>query len=328
MIPYRVSDRSNNKVLKLDWNESTQNVPQAVIDDLKQYLDIVTDFQLYPPVGNPELIKHLSKYTKVKEQNISVFNGSDSALETISKTFVENGDWVMILSPTYDNFRIYVEALGADIENVYYDNPFIIDIGKILQLSRNASLFETKLIYLVNPNNPTGVQYSLKDISRLCEGFKNSIIIVDEAYYEYSRKSAVSLLKKYPNLIITRTMSKAFGLAGFRVGYILTSEDILNQIHKVKNAKEVNTLANVAAISALKHIDYMKLHVLEVQSSAKWLKKELATLHIKAQFGYGNFFIVFTDNPKQLYEAFLVEGVLVRYFSGIKQLENVVRITL
>ena len=325
--PYKVSERipsdvGDESVLKLDWNEATRTPSQAVKEAIIAFID-TNELSFYPDLSNKRLIELLAEYASVDTDQLQYFGGSDEGLDYIARTFLSPDDLVISLSPNYDHFRVYVEACGASYVEKFYDAPFSPSISNLL----NASL-SPKLIYLSNPNNPTGTLLSQENIGAIAFRFPESLIVVDEAYYEFAGESAVPLLSSYPNIVVSRTFSKAFGLAGLRFGYLLANRDILNSINRIRNPKNINIFAQVAAVAALEDIGSMRRYVNEVECNkieiVRWLKKELKVV----RGGSANFIMVQCHEPCEFVNSMLHSGVIVRDRSSMPLLEGYIRITI
>lgn len=327
--PYRPAfqDKSifqdDGHLLKLDSNESTIKPSPLVTQAIKDFLDWGY-LNHYPDLNATQLRKKLSAYTKRSPEEIQVFSGSDAALDYIARTFVEKQDKVIIVSPTYDNFRLFVEILGARVEFIYPKIPFMADPEGLLSHIDT----ETKMIYLCNPNNPTGVLYSQKDVRRILEALGRNPLIVDEAYYEYAGLTMSDLLDEYENLIITRSFSKAFGLASLRCGYILSNRMVIEYIDGIRNGKDVNTLAQIGASAALDDLDYTENYVKVVQASKVWLARQLQNRGFEVILTPANYILVKVDSPRDLIASMLDQKIYIRDRSDIPQMENIVRITV
>lgn len=331
-VSHKVWEYSYNKdidvlddVLKLDWNEATRFEGFIVKKILKYFLSHKIRLNWYPDVNNKILLKKISEYVKVPEENIQYFSGSDAALEYIARVFISEGDKVVMLSPTYDNFRVYVESCGAFVEYIFNKSPFDKDIANLIC---GIEKVKPKMVYIVNPNNPTGVLYSPEEIEILLKKFEKALFIIDEAYYEFCGVSCVSLVKEYENIVITRSFTKAFGLGAFRLGYIVAPKYIISLINKIRVGKNVNTFAQVAGIIALEHIEYMKKYVEEVTKSKELLVKELKKLKIEVVSTPANFILVKVSNPKRFVKLLEKNNIFVRDRSSYPQLDGYVRITV
>ena len=309
--------------LKLDSNEATIRPSPLVFHRIQEFL-FSGHINWYPDIEARELKTKLTRYTGRCFDEIQVFNGSDSALDCICRTYVDETDVVLAASPTYDKFRVFAESLGTKIEFIHSQDPFKSDIQNLI----GRVTEKTKLIYLCNPNNPTGSEYGKHDIATLLEKLERGILIVDEAYYEYSGKTMADLIKKFDNLIITRSFSKAFGLASLRCGYILSDAENVSHINKIRDEKSVNAVALIAAAASLDDLDYMRKYVKEVNHAKKWLVKNLRLLGYQVISTPANFILLKVKEPRVFIRELSEDKILIRDRSQMSQLENHVRITV
>ncbi|MBN1222144.1 MAG: histidinol-phosphate transaminase [Candidatus Aminicenantes bacterium] len=314
---------NNGDYLKLDSNEATIKPSPLVFQRIQEFL-ASGHLNWYPDIKAKELRHKLTDYTGRNFDEIQVFNGSDSALDYICRTFLEKDDRVLVASPTYDKFRIFVESTGSNIEFVYSGNPFVHSIQNLIERITN----KTKLVYICNPNNPTGMEYSENDVRRLLEKCKHGILVVDEAYYEFSKITMSGLIDEFSNIIVTRSFSKAFGLAALRCGYILSDAQIVNLINKIRDEKNVNAVAQIAAVASLDDLIYTENYVKEVNLAKKWLFRELNVLGYKVIITSANYILVKVEDPDIFINELRKDKILVRDRSYFSQLENYVRITV
>lgn len=311
--------------LKLDWNESTLPPSKKVKEAINNALD--KDINLlnwYPELYSKNLRSGLANYCNRDMEEILVTNGSDDALELICKVFLDPGDHVVVPYPTYTHFITYVQSRGAVLKKVESPDPFKPDITSILS---NVTPM-TKLIYVVNPNNPTGVLLSKKQISTICTIANHCIVVVDEAYFEFAGESIIDLIDDHPNLIVTRTFSKAWALAGLRVGYLSTNVDLIEQLKKVINPKSVSVLAQVAASAALADRQYMENYVNEVKASKIILLGFLREHNLNVYDSTANYIMVQHPKLHLLLEKMEEENIYVRDRSTFKNLPGFFRITI
>jgi histidinol-phosphate aminotransferase len=327
--PYKVTYQEcwdlykDYQVIKLDWNEST--IPPS-LKVKKRLIEFIENDPLnwYPDADARDLRIELSKYTSTPAEYIQVFNGSDAALEYIARAFIDPGDEVIIRQPTYDNFRVYAQSCGAEVKNVICSTPFKIEEDKII----SAISRKTKIIYLVNPDNPTGIIYTKSQIKNILEKAPNAIVIVDEAYFEFYGKSAISLIKKYPNLIVSRSFSKAFSLAGLRCGYIISQPENIDIINKIRVGKNVNSLAQIAAIFALKDKKHMENYVKLIQKTKIETIKSLKKLGFKIHDSKANFILIKINSVNAFLEFSRENHIFLRDRSSMPGLNNFIRITI
>ena len=327
---WSVQPEQRAEVLKLDWNESTIAPSPLVAERVKALLEQPSFFNLYPATHNEELIGLLAKYVGLPTENIQYFGSSDVLHEYICKAFISVGDPVMILAPSYDNFRLTCQANGADVYFSYYRDDFTFYAE---HFENDIITREPAVVYICNPNNPTGNVHTQEYIEHLLTEYPDTLFLLDEAYYEFAGITCKDLVLKYDNLLISRTMSKAFGIANFRVGYLIASKDNVQFINKIRNPKNLSTFAQVAACAALEDTDYMWRYVDEVhkgqqyfaEACKKW--KDDMTNHPS----HGNFTLV----EFKSYEAkiallnYLAEhNIFVRDTTQAPSVRNCFRITI
>ena len=319
-------NKDKKSLLKLDWNEST-------FLNLKLHKKIMKLFSepeyifWYPDVNCTELTNIIAKHLSLSPQEILVFAGSDEALEAICSTYLKAEDYVGVVNPSYDNFRINVERLGAIMKPVYFKNPFEFNLNAFLKELHNIKS-KLKLIYVVNPNNPIGYEIRAKDIESILVQFPDKLIIIDEAYIDFSGNSSYSLIRKYPNLIITRSFSKAFGLAGLRIGY--TISDIRNHalLTRIRNGKNITMFAQRAAKFLLESIDYINSHIKMICEARQWFTEAMRKEGAIVFESSANFVLMKVPAPKEVILQLRKQNIYARDRSWIKQLEGTIRITV
>lgn len=254
-------------VLKLDWNEGTEDIFKEVF--MNYISSVKFNFNWYPPVIDEDLLHLLENYSGISKEFIQYFPGSDRALEYICRALLKEGDKVVVVHPTYDNFRIYVLSKGAKI--IYYQPISIWEIRSkdYEALSELIDKEKCKIVYIVHPNNPTGWTLKKQHMQGLISTHTRTLFIIDEAYIEFYglQNSMVSLVTKHENIVITRSFSKAWCLASLRMGYIVASPVILKILKKIINFKECTTLSLELLKIALKHKHLMENYVKEVEKS-------------------------------------------------------------
>jgi histidinol-phosphate aminotransferase len=194
-----------------------------VIERIQAFLGNTHHLNWYPDQRAAELTEKLAGYTGQPLDRILVTSGSDAALDILCQTFLDADDEVVVPSPTYTHFLTYAEARGAHVHQIFGANPFELDLQSVL----DALNYRTKMVYLVSPNNPTGVVWPASVVARIARQVPQALVIVDEAYFEFCGKTAVELVERYSNVVVTRTFSKSFGIAGLRVGYMLATERVI-----------------------------------------------------------------------------------------------------
>ena len=202
---WTVSKEERANILKLDWNESTLSPSPLVKKRLTELVEDGTFFNLYPATNNERLYELLSKYTEMPIENIQYFGSSDSLHEYISKLFISVGDPVVILWPSYDNFRLTAEVNGGHVYYFEYNPDFSFDKEAFINYIEKK---DASLVYICNPNNPTGYLHSVEYIKELLDRFPETMFLVDEAYFEFTspKTTCAKLALDYENILISRTI--------------------------------------------------------------------------------------------------------------------------
>ncbi|MBI4085450.1 MAG: histidinol-phosphate aminotransferase family protein [Candidatus Liptonbacteria bacterium] len=299
--------RNDAAVFKLDKNESPAQPPRAVIESIKDFLNNKNSVNWYGESSAGELRKEIAKYCGVKSGQIIVTNGSDQAAELVSNTFLREKGEAVIPVPTFDTFRIWPAMRGSRIIEV----PYGLDSGPNADKIIQAISKRTKLIYLVNPYIFT---LEKNDIKKIAKAAPNAAIFVDEAYFEFYGRSSVGLIKNYRNIIVTRTFSKGFMLAGLRIGYIVADKKIAASIEKVRARYSANAIGQAAAIAALKRRKYAADYAAAIRKSREYVKKRLEKIGFRV-FTTDTCFVLIKHNrvsQKKVVELLEKRKVFVR----------------
>ncbi len=330
LTPYSppLEGRSGYPGMLLDFNERTVSPSQKALDAITNFIE-GKKLNLYPEYF--DFCERIAAYAKVSPEQAMVTNGSDQGIDLIFRTFTQKDDEVIIPSPSFAMFYQCAGIMGNKIIKPEYcavgaENfqPLRFPCKEIL----GAITSKTKLIVLCSPNNPTGTPISLEQIEAIIQKAPNAIVYVDEAYYEFSGVTAAGLISKYPNLIITRTFSKAFGLAALRVGYVLSGQQNIEQMLKVRGPYDINSLAYYAATGALDDIEDLEKYVEEVMNRAKPLMEKFFTENgIQFFESTANFLLFFPkSNPQKLFKKLKQDGCLLRPRKGY--LGNTLRLSI
>lgn len=331
--PYKVTshkawEAAGDSILKLDWNESTIPPTPKVKKELTNYIENGL-MNWYPDVDNQKLRSLLSMYSDVNTDQVEYFASSDALHEYIIRAFINPDDVITLISPTYDNFRAAAESIGATIDYFQLDpeNDFSFSFARFKDHVENVI---PKIVYLCNPNNPTGTTYSVELLEQLVHRFNDVLFIIDEAYYEFVGITAAQLATSYENVVICRTFSKAFGLASFRIGYAISSEHNIVGLRKIRNPKNISSYSQLAAIAALSDIRYMQNYVDEVLKSKEFLKQELKELDIPIICSDGGNFLLVTFGEQQFYILTELEktNIFLRNYGHVPGMAKYTRITV
>lgn len=267
---------------------------------------------LYPDGGCYELKQALSKFLSVKPEQITVGNGSENILELIAKAYLHKDDTAILSQYAFLTIPIILQSYGVQAKVVPALNWGHDITGMIKAFDE-----KTRVLFLVNPNNPTGTYTSESDFLTLMESIPpHVLVVVDEAYSEYINlpdyPNTLSYLSRYPNLVLTRTFSKVYGLAALRLGYSISSPEISDILNRARLPFNVNTIAATAACVALNEQTHVKNSVDLNQQGMQQLEEELKRLKLKYIPSIGNFITIDVNDAGHIYQKLLYEGVIVR----------------
>ncbi len=307
---------------KLDWNESTVPPSPRVFEALRRFLGAESPIHWYPDPTHAELHLKIADYVGCRSGQILVTNGSDDALALICRTYLDRGDEVVAPWPTYAHFLQFAEHADACLRRVCKEDPFSVSLEDVAA----AIGGRTKIVYLANPNNPTGTLMPPEDIVRLAGRHPRTLFLVDEAYYEFCGSSCAEMTGSAPNMAVTRSFSKCFGLAGLRIGYVVAAEGIIGDLRRVHNPKSVNKVAQAAAVAALEDLGYYRRYVAEVRTAAGMTRRFCEAHGLACRGTHANFVLIELENPVLVAERLREAGVHVRERSA--QLPGTIRLTL
>lgn len=324
--PYVVAPIHEQHVINA--NENYANVMQLpeIMADLMIRLPSYQP-QKYPKPMADDLRKVLAAYIGVSEDNILAGNGGDEMITYVLHTFLNEGDSILIHQPTFDMYEIGASILGAKAIKVKDLPGYVHDRQGILQAIREN---QPKITFLCNPNNPTG-ELLPADFIEECVKAAHNIVLVDEAYMEFAdEESVVSLIHQYPNLIVLRTLSKAFGLAGLRCGYLVGDKDLINAVAKVKAPYNLNSLTQLLAEIAVSHKDAVLTIRDGIVKERERLSAELAKLPgVRSYPSRTNFILIEVPGKAEaLFEAWRKADILVKKYTGNPLLPDAFRITV
>lgn len=301
----------DNKLIYLDANESP-------FDNV---------INRYPDNKHAELKKVVSKIKNVNVNEVIFGNGTDEILDLIVRVFCNPyKDKIITLPPTYGMYDVIAKTNGVENIEIPLKSDFSIDKNKILKLNSTS----TKILFLCSPNNPTGNSFDTNDLIDIIKGFEG-VVVVDEAYIDFSSKqSLISLINDNNNLIITQTMSKAYGMAGIRLGMGFSNKKIISYLNKIKPPYNINVLTERRALEELNKIDQIKINTSIVLNQRNLLMLCLEKLDFieKIYKSDANFLLVKVDNANLRYHQLLNRGIVVRNRSNQPLCQNCLRITI
>lgn len=284
-------------------------------------------YNRYPDPYQRELKKKIGTIKNVDPANIFLGNGSDEAIDLAIRAFCRPGvDNMVSITPTYGMYRVAADINDVEVKKVLLTEDFGLDTDGLL----NSADENTKLLFLCSPNNPTGNCFRAQDIRRVLENFPG-IVVIDEAYIDFAPgKSWLPELEKHPNLVILQTFSKAWGMAGIRLGMAFASSPIINVFSKIKYPYNVNTLTQKKALDLLAENTRMQGWVKNLLNEREKLVGELRKMPFinKIYPSDANFILLKTDDPKKIYNFLVEKNIIIRDRSGVDLCEGCLRITV
>ncbi len=307
MAPYSPPTGGRGGKLRLDFNENTVGCSPHVIEAIREGLTREC-LAVYPEYG--EAKEAVAAYFGVAPSQFVFTNGTDEAIQVFINAYVDDGQEVVLLKPSYAMYRFYAEVAGARIKEVAYPWP---DMEFPLQEVLDAITPETRAVLLANPNNPTGTGVGLLGIERILHRARKAVVLVDEAYYEFCGVTALREIERVPNLFVCRTFSKVFGMAAMRLGCLFSHEANVSYLHKAQSPYSVNSVAVLAAQAALEDRQYVETYVAEVLAARELLCVGLEKLGIRYVPSSANFVLgEFGRRAIEVRDGLRGQAILVR----------------
>jgi len=320
-------------IIKIASNENPLGPSKKAVKAMK---DIADKVYFYPDFNSTELKTAIAKHYKLNINNVIVGCGSDELIEIIARLFFTPTDEIVISKHAFTRYQMAVKLMDSKEVVVPMKDGFVHD----LKAMAKACNKNTKAVFITNPNNPTGTYNTSKEFEAFLKALPvnkfgtKPIVISDEAYYEYASykkdfPNTIKLLQKYPNLIVLRTFSKIYAMAGARVGYGLSSPTIIDYIERIRPPFNVNKFAQAGAIASLEDKTQVTRSLNHVRKEFKFIFTELKKLGIKYVDSVGNFFLmsVAPFKGKEVFQKMLREGVIIRAMDEY-QLYDYVRVTI
>lgn len=307
MAPYSPPTAGREGKLRLDFNENTVGCSPRVIEFLRERLS-AGGLAVYPEYA--EAKRALADFFRVTAERLLLTNGTDEAIQVFVNTYVNAGDEVLLLRPAYAMYRFYSEVAGAAIREVEYRPPHMeFPLEELLA----AISPETRAVILANPNNPTGTGVHLQGIERILKRARKAVVLIDEAYYEFSGVTALPLIERAPNLFVSRTFSKVYGMAAMRLGCVFSGAANVAFLHKAQSPYSVNALAALAVEQAVRDTAYIENYVAEVLAARELLCVGLEKLGITYVPSSANFVLAnLGKRAVEIRDKLRAQGILVR----------------
>ncbi|MCA1927219.1 MAG: histidinol-phosphate transaminase [Calditerrivibrio sp.] len=312
------------EAIKLASNENPLGVSEKVI---KAVTEALHEMNRYPLGDAFYLRQELSHFLNVDPARIIFGTGSNEIIELAIRTFVKPGEHVMSYAPSFSVYGIIAQANGNSCKWIPTKERFKVDFEKL----KDAIEDTTRIIFLANPNNPTGVYFNSDELTDFLNFVpKETIVMLDEAYIEYVDAAdfpdSLKLIDKYPNVMTMRTFSKAYGLAGFRIGYAVGNIEGIDMLNRVRQPFNVNMVAQIAAIAAIEDKEFVRRSIKVNREGKVYLYKAFKELGLDYIETQANFILVNVGDGKKVFDNLLKEGVIVRFLGPA--LKEYVRVSI
>jgi histidinol-phosphate aminotransferase len=291
--------------LRLDFNENTFGCGPAVLRALRKLKP--KQLAMYPEYQKST--GRIASYFGVAAQELLLTNGGDDALRVFFDAFVESASHILICEPTFPMYRYYAEIAGAQVETVRHGSDMEFPLDEFVAALRK----KPSVLFIANPNNPTGTLLQPDAIKKILYAAPTTVVVIDEAYAEFSGVTMLPWIRKYPQLFVARTFSKAAGLAALRLGAVMARRDSLSILRRAMPPFPVNVAALVAAEAALEEGTAIQRYVKETRVVREWFSRELQRLGVKTFPSAGNFLLAdFGPQGPALFKKLAAQGILVR----------------
>ena len=323
LFRYPILQEGRYGKLRLDKNENTIGFPQEVINDILS--GISPDFLAAYPEPYSLYLK-IAKQHEVDLESIALTAGSEMAIRYLFEAFLTSDDEILILSPSFAMFDVYARIIGAKIRTVEYDQNFYVSCESVVEQITP----KTKIVAIANPNNPTGTIFSQGDLVEILDeaAGNGAIVLLDEAYYYFCRETMLPQCADFPNLVITRTFSKACGIAGVRLGYAVGNPSLISQVTKLQPIDHVSNFAVKIGEYILDHEDLIWNYVAEAEKGKNFLLSEMTKLGIRCCSSHANFVLAdFGNHQDELVSKLCDRNILVNASLRLPFPSGYVRVT-
>jgi len=311
----------NRDGLRLDFNENTVGCSPNVLERLRT-LDMET-LARYPvrEIGERAVAQHLEAYA----DELLLTNGTDEAIHLVCETYLDAGDEALIVVPTFAMFEIYAAATGAKVISIPAGPEFVFPTDEVI--SRITS--RTRFIAVANPNNPTGTFVPIPDLVSIAQAAPDAAVLVDEAYFEFSGETIVPAWRQLPNLFVSRTFSKAYGMAGLRIGVLRGHQAQMPMLRRASSPYNLNSVALACLPAALADRQYVESYVRQVVEGRSELERELESYEVRCWRSRANFVLLHLGSRcAPFVQRMRARGILVRDRSQDHGCKDCVRISL
>ncbi|HEX2925359.1 MAG TPA: histidinol-phosphate transaminase [Ruminiclostridium sp.] len=325
-IPYNANQQPYK--IKLDANESPFGMPLSVRKKLAEFITNDPQLNLYPDTDSTRLREAISEHWGADKEGIIVGTGSDQLIQVIANVFLEKGDKVLYPVPSFGMYKDSCVIAGGKAVS------YLLDQKDNYSYSGETIIkaYETekpKIIYICSPNNPTGNLMPEEEILKVVKACTKSIVVVDEAYAEFSGTSVIPYVEQYENLLVLKTFSKAYGLAGVRCGYSISSVRLANVVNLVRPPYNISSLSQYTAELVLSEKEDIQKNIQYIVKEREWVAAKLTEIDgITVYSSAANFILLKVENCREVYNKLCEKGIFVRAFGSSPMLADCLRISI
>lgn len=322
LVPYTPGEQPKElNLIKLNTNESPFPPSPKAVEFAKREAE---KLQLYSDPECRDLVKTAADYFGVSQNEILFTNGSDEILNFAFMAFCDDAHGAFFPDITYGFYPVFAELNGIPFEEIPLKDDFTVDVNDFCGVK--------KTVFIANPNAPTGIALSLSDIEKIVKSNPDNIVVIDEAYVDFGAESAIKLIHKYDNLLVTGTFSKSRSLAGGRLGFGIANEALIKDLNTVKystNPYNVNRMTMAAGVGAIEDNEYFVNNCREIQNVREYASEELQKMGFELTYSSANFIFAASKNidGETLYLKLKEKGILIRHFDK-ERIKNYNRITV
>ena len=323
LTKYRPPQEGRAGKMRLDFNENTVGCPRQVVRALRRAVNAEM-LARYPEYDKGR--RTLAAYFGVAPEELLLTNGTDDAIKTVCDTFVDPDDTLLVPAPTFPVYEFFHSVAGGKTLRIRYDEDFRLPGKKFVNALKRQPI---RWVALANPNNPTGTQISKADLKAVLLATPQSLVLVDEAYHDFSGQTVLPWIRKYPNLLVTRTFSKAFGLAALRLGCLFANAELIESLQRGQNPFAVNSLALLCACVAIQYDAQVRKYAGEVRSNRAQFSRWLDARGIPYVPSSANFVLTRVGpHAPEIARRLRAKGILVRDWSYDPHLKGYLRFTI
>ena len=303
--------------IRLDANESFLELPDSIRTEVAQAVSNI-DFNRYPDPMAEKLCEKFGEFFQVQPKFLTAGNGSDELISLIVLNFLEKGDTMLTVMPDFSMYGFYASAIGARVEAVEKEEDMALSAAQVINQAREK---KASLVIFSNPCNPTAFVAKREDILQIVEQL-DALVVVDEAYMDFSEGSVLSEIEHYENLIVLKTFSKAFGMAAIRLGFAAANESLTRILRRVKSPYNVNSMTQAVGCVLLNHPDYLQQCIEKICSSREDLYKKLKEMEENKQeiervyATSTNFVYLKVQKAEKIFTKLQEQGISIRYMNG------------